>query len=219
MRRLPPITASRVWQLARAVAVAAAAACNALPAMAEGDSIGGAIGGGSAAPPGGGTGGSTGGSIGGKIAPAPAPSTPSPERPAHSASPERLERPARSTSTDRRKPSRRNEQEIRRAARPEPERGGDAGSVSRFDGLWTVSTSSASCSASSTSSQRISRGHIVGLARGGSASGSVTASGSVHFVGRYGSTTTVGSGRLSGNSGGGSFRRSDGCTGTWNTSR
>lgn len=170
----------------------------------EGGSIGGAIGGGS----GGGDGG--GGSMGGKITP-----------PSSSGKPRREPQKA-----ERHDPpvARR----ARRSARYEPasrQRGGssESGGASQagkgsFNGSWTVTTNT-NCGPSSTGVMRISNSRLYARTSFGSTSGSVSPNGSVHAVGHYSGRTQYTSGRLSGSSGGGSFRDSGGCTGSWSASR
>jgi hypothetical protein len=51
------------------------------------------------------------------------------------------------------------------------------------------------------------------IIKGGS--GQVDSDGTLHSVGAGGGTTLVAVGRLSGNTGAGTFNRSDGCVGSW----
>jgi hypothetical protein len=114
------------------------------------------------------------------------------------------ERPAR-----RSKP-RVEREEPRRAARRSGGGGGGGGS---FDGAWMVT--SVGCGGSSTGAVVVTSGRII--AQG--VSGNVSAGGGVRTVGNFQGMTVTSSGRLSGRSGSGSFRRSDGCNGTWSASK
>jgi hypothetical protein len=88
--------------------------------------------------------------------------------------------------------------------------GGGGGS---FDGAWAVI--SVGCGGSSTSAVVVTSGRVIGEG----VSGSVSASGSVHTAGQGNGVSYTGAGRLSGRSGSGTFRRSDGCSGTWTSSK
>jgi hypothetical protein len=61
----------------------------------------------------------------------------------------------------------------------------------------------------------ISSGRIIGEG----VSGTVSPNGVSHAVGNYDGVTVISTGRASGRSGSGTFRRSDGCTGTWTSSK
>jgi len=50
-------------------------------------------------------------------------------------------------------------------------------------------------------------------------SGAVGPSGAASSVGHYGDITVISSGRFSGRGGSGTFKRSDGCVGTWTVSK
>ena len=114
------------------------------------------------------------------------------------------ERPAR-----RSKP-RVEREEPRRAARRS---GGGGGGGSSFDGAWMVT--SVGCGGTSTGAVVVTSGRII--AQG--VSGSVSSGGGVRTVGNFQGMTVTSSGRLSGRSGSGSFRRSDGCNGSWSASK
>jgi hypothetical protein len=89
--------------------------------------------------------------------------------------------------------------------------GGGGGS---FDGAWAVV--SVGCGGTSTSAAVVSSGRIIapGL------TGTVSPSGAAHSVGHYeGGITVVSSGHVSGRTGSGTFRRSDGCVGSWTSSK
>ncbi len=167
--------------------------CDASAALAEGVSIGGNIGG---------TGGSAGGSIGGNIAPS------SPPKQKASRAPRARVKRAR---PERVPVARRPQRAARYESAPRRERAGGGGS---FEGLWSLSTSS-SCAGTGTGSFRVSGSRLYAQ----NASGSVSASGSVHSVESFNGLRSVYTGRLSQNSGGGSYRRQDGCTGRWSAYR
>jgi hypothetical protein len=78
-----------------------------------------------------------------------------------------------------------------------------------FDGAWTFT--SAGCRHTGSLPAMISGGRII--IRGGS--GQVDPDGTLHSVGAGGGMTLTAVGRLSGNTGAGTFSRSDGCVGSW----
>jgi len=90
--------------------------------------------------------------------------------------------------------------------------GGGGGS---FDGAWVVVSVGATCSGSSTTAVVVSSGKIIGQGL----SGTVSANGAARSVGNYDGITVISSGRVSGRSGSGTFKRSDGCIGTWTSSK
>ncbi len=116
--------------------------------------------------------------------------------------PRSVEKPAR-----RSKP-RPEADEPRRAARKSGGGGGGGGGSSQFDGVWTVTASG--CGGTSTSTAVVSSGRIT--FEGGS--GTINAAGVSHGVGVYNGVTVTSTGRTSGRTGYGTFRTSDGCTGT-----
>ena len=89
--------------------------------------------------------------------------------------------------------------------------GGGAGSGGNFDGAWAVSAVGVTCSGGSQSAVVVTSGRIIGQG----VSGQVSANGAVNTVGSSGNITLISSGKLSGRSGSGTFRQSDGCTGRW----
>ncbi|RXH11902.1 hypothetical protein [Bradyrhizobium guangzhouense] len=92
-------------------------------------------------------------------------------------------------------------------------RGGGGGGGS-FDGAWAVT--SVGCGGTTSGATVVTSGRVI--AEG--VSGTVSANGSVHTFGHgEGGITYTGAGRLSGRSGSGTFRRSDGCSGTWTASK
>jgi hypothetical protein len=112
----------------------------------------------------------------------------------------------RSKSAPRSKPEAR---EPRRA--PRNSGGGGGGNI---DGAWVLTSVGNSC-ASSTDTVVITSGKLVG--QYGTAQ--VSPNGAVSGVGSAGSLSWTMSGRFSGRSGSGSFRRSDGCVGSWTGSK
>ena len=97
----------------------------------------------------------------------------------------------------------------------EPERPARrSGGGGNFDGAWVVNSVGASCG-SSTSAIVVTSGKIIGEGL----IGTVSSNGAARSVGNYGSITVISSGRFSGRSGSGTFRRSDGCVGTWAVSK
>ena len=114
------------------------------------------------------------------------------------------------------KPARRSKpraepEEPRRASR-KTSGGGGGGGGGNFDGAWVAQ--SQGCG-SSTERFTISGGRLSGELSSGSdsPSGSTTSGGSVSGL------SWSSSGRFSGRSGSGTFRRSDGCSGTWTASK
>jgi hypothetical protein len=86
-------------------------------------------------------------------------------------------------------------------------RGGGAGGLARYDGTWTA-VLSASCSSGSGTLTGTVAG---GLISGPLLSGTISPTGSFRIVGQDG---TVATGRVTGNTGSGTYKRADGCTGT-----
>jgi hypothetical protein len=80
---------------------------------------------------------------------------------------------------------------------------------SDFDGRWIFT--SAGCPHTGSLPATIRKGQIT-VAGGG---GFVSPDGTLHSVGAGGGMTLTAVGQLSGNSGSGTFNRSDGCVGTW----
>jgi hypothetical protein len=78
-----------------------------------------------------------------------------------------------------------------------------------FDGAWIFT--SAGCRGTGSLPAMIVGGKIV--IRGGS--GQVDPDGTLHSVGAGNGMTLTAAGRLSGNTGAGTFNRSDGCVGSW----
>jgi hypothetical protein len=119
-----------------------------------------------------------------------------------SAAPERSSRRSKPEDEPRRSSSRRSS-------------GGGGGS---FDGAWIVNAVGVTCSGTSSNAVVVTSGKIIG---NNVTSGRVSPNGSVYATGGGGSSglTNVTTGRLSGHSGSGTFRQSDGCTGRWTASK
>jgi hypothetical protein len=78
-----------------------------------------------------------------------------------------------------------------------------------FDGRWIFT--GAGCKGAGSVSAIIKGGKVI--VRGGG--GNVTPDGIIHTVGAGNGMTLTAEGRLSGDSGSGTYDRSDGCSGTW----
>jgi hypothetical protein len=89
------------------------------------------------------------------------------------------------------------------------------GSGSNFDGAWIISGVGVTCSGSGSNPIVVTSGKIIGEHVRGTVSPNAALYGTT--VGRE--LAIISTGRLSGRSGGGTFRRSDGCTGTWTASK
>jgi len=109
------------------------------------------------------------------------------------------------------KPVRRSKPEAESPRRTSRSSGGGGGG--NFDGAWMVT--SVGCGGSSTGAVVVTSGRFI--AQG--VSGTVSSNGGVRTVGNFNGVAVISSGRLSSRSGGGSFRRSDGCNGTWTASK
>jgi hypothetical protein len=101
-------------------------------------------------------------------------------------------------------------EEPRRASR----KSGGAGGGGNYDGAWIFSSLGRPCGGTSEAAV-ITSGRILGQY----SSGHVGPSGSATGGGAAGGVTWTSSGHLSGRSGSGTFRRSDGCVGTWTASK
>jgi hypothetical protein len=88
---------------------------------------------------------------------------------------------------------------------------GGGGGGGNFDGAWAVSAVGVTCQGGSQSAVVVTSGRIIGQG----VSGQVSANGTVSTVGNSNGITIISSGKLSGRSGSGTFRQSDGCTGRW----
>jgi hypothetical protein len=104
-------------------------------------------------------------------------------------------------------------EEPRRASRKSGG-GGGGGGGGNFDGTWVAVSMGTPCG-SATERFVISGGRITG----DWSSGQVSPNGASRGQGSAGGVSWTSSGRMTANSGSGSFVRSDGCTGRWTASR
>jgi hypothetical protein len=114
------------------------------------------------------------------------------------------------------KPARRSKREAeepRRASRKGS--GGGGGGGNNFDGAWIVTGVGVTCQGTSSNAVVVTSGKIIGQ----TARGTVSPSGVVYGTSSGNGLTMITTGRLSGRSGGGTFRQSDGCTGTWTAAK
>ena len=118
-------------------------------------------------------------------------------------------------SVEPERPARRSNPEAEEPRRSASRSGGGGGGGGNFDGAWVVVSTGITCSGSSTAAVVVSSGKIIGEGL----SGRVSPSGAASSVGNYNGITVVSSGHVSGRSGSGTFKRSDGCTGTWTSSK
>lgn len=116
-------------------------------------------------------------------------------------------------AVERAKPARRSAPETEAPRRASRKSGGSGGG-GNFDGAWVLTSVGTPCSGS-TDAVVITSGKMVGQY----GSGQVSPNGSVSGVGSVGSLSWTMSGRFSGRGGSGTFRRSDGCVGTWTGSK
>ena len=114
----------------------------------------------------------------------------------------------RSVEPARRSRAKPEAEEPRRASRKS---GGGGGG--NFDGAWIVN--SVGCGGSSRGAVVVTSGRIIGEG----VSGTVSPNGGVRTVGNFSGVSVTSSGHLSGRSGSGAFRRSDGCNGMWTASK
>ena len=123
---------------------------------------------------------------------------------------------SRSTSheRERERPSHRERERLFRSERS-ASRSSGGGSGASFDGTWAVASSGNPCG-SSRMSLGLSSGRIVSPA---GFAGSVSGGGSFHGQYATGSVTGTFNGHLSSSSGSGSFRRSDGCSGSFSMTK
>ena len=97
-------------------------------------------------------------------------------------------------------------------ARPAGRKGGGG---NNFDGAWLVRSRGVTCQGTGSNAVVVTSGKIIG----GNARGTVSPDGRVHATTNDSGITVITTGKLSGRSGGGTFRQSDGCTGTWTASK
>jgi hypothetical protein len=121
-----------------------------------------------------------------------------------------------SRSAEPERPARRGKPEAEEPRRSTSRRGGSGGGGGgNFDGAWMVVSTGTTCSGSSTTAVVVSSGKIIGEGL----SGRVSPSGATSSVGNYSGITVFSSGHVSGRSGSGTFKRSDGCVGRWTSSK
>jgi hypothetical protein len=113
-------------------------------------------------------------------------------------------------SVESEKPARRSKPEAEEPRRASRKSGGSGGN---FDGAWVVN--SVGCGGGSATAVVVTSGRIIG----DGLTGTISANGVSHSVGNYNGITVISNGRASGRSGFGTFRRSDGCSGTWTSSK
>lgn len=119
-----------------------------------------------------------------------------------------------SGATESSKPAR-SKPKVDRAEEPSrPSRRSGGGGGGNLDGAWVLTSVGAPCG-SSTDTVVITGSQMVG--QYGTAQ--VGSNGSVSGVGSAGSISWTMSGRFSGRSGSGTFRRTDGCVGSWTGSK
>jgi hypothetical protein len=111
------------------------------------------------------------------------------------------------------KPARRSQPEADEPRRASRKNGGGGGN--NFDGAWIVSAVGVTCQGTSSNAVVVTSGKIIGE----TARGTVSPDGRVYGTSTGNGITVTTTGRLSGRSGGGTFRQSDGCTGRWTASK
>ena len=109
-------------------------------------------------------------------------------------------------------PARRSKPEAEESQRASRKSGGGGNS---FDGAWIVSSVGVTCSGTSSNAVVVTSGKIIGQ----TARGTVSPDGKVYGTSTGNGITVITVGRLSGRSGGGTFRQSDGCTGRWTAAK
>jgi hypothetical protein len=118
-------------------------------------------------------------------------------------------------SAEPERPARRSKPEAEEPRRSTSRRGAGGGGAGNFDGAWIVNSVGVTCSGTSTTAVVVSSGKIIGEGL----SGTVTPGGAASSVGNYDGITVISSGHVSGRSGSGTFKRSDGCVGRWTSSK
>ena len=111
------------------------------------------------------------------------------------------------------KPARRSKTETEAPSRAPRKSGGGNGGAN-IDGAWILTSAGTPCG-SSTDTVVISGDRMVGQY----GTSQVSPNGGVSGIGSAGSLSWTMSGRFSGRSGSGTFRRSDGCAGSWSGSK
>ena len=89
------------------------------------------------------------------------------------------------------------------------------GGSNSFDGAWIVSSVGVTCSGTSSNAVVVTSGKIIGQ----TARGTVSPDGKVYGTASGNGITVITVGRLSGRTGGGTFKQSDGCTGRWTAAK
>jgi hypothetical protein len=121
-------------------------------------------------------------------------------------------------SAEPERPARRSKPAAEEPHRSAPRRsggvGGGGGGGGNFDGAWVANSVGTPCG-SATQAIVVTSGRIIG----DGLSGAVGPSGAASSVGHYGDITVISSGHFSGRGGSGTFKRSDGCVGTWTVSK
>ena len=102
-------------------------------------------------------------------------------------------------------------EEPRRASR----KGGGGSGGNNFDGAWIVSAVGVTCSGTSSNAVVVTSGKIIGE----TARGTVSPDGKVYGTASGNGLTIITVGRLSGRTGGGTFKQSDGCSGRWTAAK
>jgi hypothetical protein len=118
-----------------------------------------------------------------------------------------------SRATESAKPARRSQPEPNEPRRASRKSGGGGGNS--FDGAWIVSAVGVTCQGTSSNAVVVTSGKIIGQ----TARGTVSSDGRVYGTSSGNGITIITTGRLSGRRGGGTFRQSDGCTGTWTAAK
>ena len=113
-------------------------------------------------------------------------------------------------ATEPSKPARRSKTETEAPSRASRKSGGGGNGGGNIDGAWVLTSVGTPCG-SSSDTVVISSSKMVGQY----GTSQVSPNGGVSGIGSAGSLSWTMSGRFSGRSGSGTFRRSDGCAGSW----
>ena len=122
--------------------------------------------------------------------------------------------PARRERQEQRASPKREAAPRRREAAPRSG-GGGGGGVSKFDGIWSVTSVGETCSDTLTTTATISNGRVTSA----NDTGTISANGVSSSVGNYSGIRVTAQGRSTATSGSGRFQRSDGCVGRWTSSK
>jgi hypothetical protein len=105
----------------------------------------------------------------------------------------------------------------RKEAPARAKRSGGGGGGGNYDGTWTsVAISNNGCSGVAKATVHISGGR---MSTNEGLSGTVSGNGSMRATWRGSGMTATANGRFSGRTGQGTFKRSDGCSGSWSMSK